>query len=60
MKINGKNASFTPEELARKYHEEAPVDLKNNHFDILYEKYNIKHVTYFPVDAILDGNKHLP
>lgn len=31
MNINGKNASFTSEELARKYHEEATVDLKNNH-----------------------------
>ena len=60
MNINGKNASFTPEELTRKYHEEAPVDLKNNHVDKINEKYNNKHVTYFPVDAILDGNKHLP
>ncbi|EGM7793427.1 TPA: hypothetical protein ACHJ26_005060 [Escherichia coli] len=60
MKINGKNASFTPEELARKYHEEATIDLKNNHVDKINEKYNNKHITYFPVDAILDGNKHLP
>lgn len=33
MNINGKKSSFTPEELTRKYHEEAPVDLKNNHGD---------------------------
>lgn len=47
MNINGKNASFTPEELIRKYHEEAPVDLKNNHGDKINEKNNNKHITYW-------------
>ena len=58
MNINGKNSSFTPEELTRKYHEKAPVDLKIT--IAINEKNNNKHIAYFPVDAILDGNKHLP
>ena len=60
MNINVKKSPFTPEEATKKYKEEATIDLKNNHANKINENNNNKHIAYFPVDAILDGNKHLP
>ncbi|MFP1461928.1 hypothetical protein ACLB1E_06320 [Escherichia coli] len=54
MNINEKNLLLRLKRLlARKYHEEATADSKNNHGDEINEKNNNKHITYFPVDAIL-------